>query len=154
MPLWFNNWAIRSVVTRYVAKIKMEVKPLKLGDRRSWSSAVVFSVSRVMESWRLSLDKSGYVTMLSGYFTSNISQICCYAALVAVAVSPITLVSAPSFSLIISWRTRYAGLKLWDHSLEQWISSTHTIEIFLPNLLRSSMNSLSGVMNKTLILQS
>ena len=154
IPFWFKSLARSSVVLRCVAKISIDVSGLKAWDLKRDKRAVVFSPSLVIESYRLRRDKSLWVTICSGYLTSNISQIYCYAALVAVAVSPITLVSSPSFSLIISWRTRYAGLKLWDHSLAQWISSTHTIDIFRPNLLRSSINNLSGVIKRTLILWS
>ena len=38
-----------------------------------------------------------------------------------------------------------------DHSLEQCISSTHTSEIGLPNLVKSSINNLSGVIKRTFI---
>lgn len=85
---------------------------------------------------------------------SKILQIYFYVDFVAVAVSPKTIVSEPSFSLTISCNIRYVGLKLWDHSLAQWISSTQTIEIFLPNFCRSSVNRRSGVINRVFILPS
>ena len=82
---------------------------------------------------------------------SNRPQICFWVDLVAVAVKPRTLHWEPSFSLIISWSMRYVGLKLWDHSDAQWISSTQTIEMRRPYLPRSSVKKRSGVINSTLI---
>jgi hypothetical protein len=62
---------------------------------------------------------------------SKILQIYFYVDFVAVAVSPKTIVSEPSFSLTISCNIRYVGLKLWDHSLAQWITFLDCLYHFL-----------------------
>jgi len=55
-----------------VANIKIEVSFLKLSDFSSPSKAFSFSVSLVIDKLKLSLERSGWVTMWFGYSTSKI----------------------------------------------------------------------------------
>ena len=77
IPFWFSRSDIWSVVRLYVAKMSTDERPRYDSDLRILSRAVVFSLSRVIESWRFILDRSFWVTMWSGYLMSKISQIYC-----------------------------------------------------------------------------
>lgn len=102
---------------------------LKESDLRRSSKDFYFSWSRVIDSCKFILDKSGRVIMCSGYLIVKEVHIERWVPRVAVAVRPNTTAGdfldfllgsvefvIPSFSLIISLILRYVGLKLWLHS--------------------------------------